>query len=106
MYIALAINLDFWLCTKCRIEQIIKLIMNKNNSPYSVAITGCSFMMYEMNRLLPLLMGENPKEPMKQEIENNDVLMVNSHSSRSRYILNLNDINQFRVSFRKNIRHL
>lgn len=63
--------------------------MKKGNSPYSAAFTACSFMMYEMTRLLPLFLADNADELIKQEIEENKHLMVNSMSSRKKYILEL-----------------
>ncbi len=62
---------------------------NTNNSPYSAAFTGCSFMLYEMNRLLPLLMAPNSDDLLRHEQEANEVLMVNAVKSRSRYITEL-----------------
>lgn len=59
--------------------------MKKGNSPYSAAFTACSFMMYEMTRLLPLFLADNADELIRQEIEENKHLMVNSISSRKRY---------------------
>lgn len=63
--------------------------MKKDKSPYSAAFTGCSFMMYEMNRMLPLFLAENPDELIRQEIEDNHILMVNSVASRKKYALEL-----------------
>lgn len=60
--------------------------MKKGNSPYSASFTGCSFMMYEMNRLLPLFLADNSEELIKQEIEQNQVLMANSIASRKKYM--------------------
>ena len=64
--------------------------MKKGNSPYTAAFTGCSFMMYEMNRLLPLFQAENSQELLVKEIEENNVLMVNAVASRKKYISELN----------------
>lgn len=63
--------------------------MKKDKNPYSAAFTGCSFMMYEMNRMLPLFLAENSDELIRQEIEDNRVLMVNTVTSRKKYILEL-----------------
>lgn len=63
--------------------------MKKENSPYSAAFTGCSFMMYEMNRMLPLFLADNSEELLLQEIENNQVLLLNSQASRKKYIREL-----------------
>lgn len=62
------------------------MAIKNNNSPYSAALTGCSFMFYEFNRCLPLLMASNADELLKQEIEENRLLMVNSFVSRKRFI--------------------
>lgn len=63
--------------------------MKKENSPYSAAFTGCSFMMYEMNRMLPLFLADNSEELLLQEMENNQVLLLNSQASRKKYIREL-----------------
>lgn len=63
--------------------------MKKGNSPYTAAFTGCSFMMCEMNRLLPLFLAENSEELLTKEIEENNVLMVNAVASRKKYIREL-----------------
>ena len=63
------------------------MAVNKFNSPYSAALTGCTFMFFEFNRCLPLLMEENADELMKKEIEENKLLMVNSISSRKKFVL-------------------
>ena len=57
--------------------------MEKNNSPYT-AITGCTFLYYEFGRILPLLMDANSESLLKNEIENNRVLQINSIASRKR----------------------
>lgn len=63
--------------------------MKKENSPYSAAFTGCSFMMYEMNRMLPLFLADNSEELLLQEMETNQVLLLNSQASRKKYIREL-----------------
>lgn len=60
--------------------------MAKNNSPYSASITGCGFCFYEFIRILPLLMAENADEQLRDEVKNNNILMVNSLTSRSRFV--------------------
>lgn len=60
--------------------------MNKSNSPYSAAITGCAFLFNEFVRILPLLMNENAAELLKDEAQNNRVLQVNSQTARQRFI--------------------
>ena len=54
------------------------------NSPYS-AITGCTFLYYEFKRVLPILMGEKSDQLLKEEVENNQLLQVNSRTSRLRF---------------------
>ena len=62
------------------------MAIQRNNSPYSAALTGCTFMFYEMNRCLPLLMDADADELLKQEVEQNNLLMVNSLTSRKRFV--------------------
>lgn len=62
------------------------MAIKRNNSPYSAALTGCTFMFYEMNRCLPLLMSEDADALMKKEVEENNLLMVNSLISRKRFV--------------------
>ena len=59
--------------------------MKKIDSPYS-AITGCTFLYYEFKRVLPILMDENSSELLKKEIEENNLLQVNSLTSRKRFV--------------------
>ena len=47
------------------------MAIQRENSPYSAALTGCTFMFYEMNRCLPLLMDANAEELLKLEVEQN-----------------------------------
>lgn len=61
--------------------------MRKNNSPYSAAFTGCGMMYNEFMRILPLLMSENQEELLKDEVENNRLIQVNSKTSRDRFIV-------------------
>jgi hypothetical protein len=61
--------------------------MNKYNSPYSAAMTGCAFLYYEFQRILPLLMSDNAEEQLKDEIENNRILQVNSRKARGTFVL-------------------
>ncbi len=61
--------------------------MNKNNSPYSAAITGCSFLYYEFQRFLPILMAENSDKELKEEVENNKILQINSRKARGTIVL-------------------
>lgn len=46
-------------------------------------------MMYEMNRMLPLFLADNSEELLLQEMENNQVLLLNSQASRKKYIREL-----------------
>ena len=62
------------------------MAVNKINSPYSAALTGCPFMFYEMNRCLPLLMDSKADELMKKEIDENKILLINSLVSRKRFV--------------------
>ena len=58
--------------------------MTKIKSIYSAALTGCSFMIDEMNACLPMLMDENSETLMKQEVSENNVMMMKSQKSRSK----------------------
>lgn len=62
-------------------------MMNKIKSPYSAAITGCGFQFYEFQRVFPLLMDANAKQLLQDEIENNQVMQVNSREARKKFIL-------------------
>lgn len=61
----------------------------KTNSPYSASITGCSFMFYELGRLLPLMLSENADELLADELEANQYFMVDNKKSRTRYLAEL-----------------
>ena len=50
----------------------------KNNSPYSAAITGCAFLLLEYERILPLMMQPDAERLLNEEVENNEILQVNS----------------------------
>lgn len=58
----------------------------KHNSPYTAAITGCSFLFYEFKRMLPLMMHEDSERLLKEEIEANEILMVNARKSRTTFV--------------------
>ena len=60
--------------------------MQKQNSPYSAAITGGGFLFYEFKRILPLLLSEKSDQLLKDEIENNQILQINSFTSRKRFV--------------------
>ena len=59
----------------------------KSNSPYTAAITGGGFLFYEFKRILPLLMSGDAETRLKDEIENNQILQVNSRKARSNFVL-------------------
>lgn len=59
--------------------------MQKNNSPYSANITGCAFMFNEFMRILPLLMSGS-ESALKNEIEENNLLQVNSRKARQTFM--------------------
>ena len=61
--------------------------MNKYNSPYTAAITGCSFLYYEFKRILPLLMSADAEQLLKDEVENNQILQINSRKARRTFVL-------------------
>lgn len=61
--------------------------MNKNNSPYTAAITGCSFLYYEFKRILPMLMSADAEKLLKDEVENNEILQINSRKARRTFVL-------------------
>ena len=60
--------------------------MKKINSPYT-SITGCTFAYYEFKRCLPLLMSDDAEKLIKDEVENNRLMQVNSQTSRYRFAL-------------------
>lgn len=61
--------------------------MNKYNSPYTAAITGCSFLYYEFKRILPILMSADAEQLLKDEVENNQILQINSRKARRTFVL-------------------
>lgn len=63
--------------------------MTKTKSKYSASMTGCGFVFNEFNSVLPLLMSSNSKELMKQEVINNQYLMMNSENTRKRCVSEL-----------------
>lgn len=56
-----------------------------NQSPYTT-ITGCTFLYYEFRRMLPLLIDADAASLLRDEVENNRVLQVNSIASRKRFV--------------------
>ena len=63
--------------------------MNKNNSPYTAALTGGGFLFEETLTLLPLLQAENREELLQEEKVNNNLLHINAERSRSKAILEI-----------------
>ena len=59
---------------------------NKNNSPYTAAITGGGFLFEETNMLLPLLQSEDRVAMLKEEMVNNRILQINAEKSRENNI--------------------
>src|SRR5574344_636497 len=60
--------------------------MKKINSPYTAAIIGGGFLFEEMDILLPLLQSEDRKTLLREETVNNNLLHINSETSRKRNI--------------------
>ena len=59
------------------------------HSPYSAAFTAASMMYREMTVLLPLLKDEHANDLIKKEIEENNLLCINSLNSRKRVVSEL-----------------
>lgn len=55
-------------------------------SPYSAAFTAASMMYREMTALIPLMKDEHADELIKKEIEENNLLCINSLNSRKRVV--------------------
>lgn len=62
----------------------------QKNSPYTAGMTGCGFMVDEMTRVLPLFMSEDSDALLKQEIQNNEVLLIASLKTRQRAVSEFN----------------
>jgi hypothetical protein len=58
----------------------------QQQSLYTAAMTGCGFMLEEMNRILPLLMADNSDVLLKQELDSNEHLLISNLKTRSRAI--------------------
>lgn len=58
-------------------------------SSYSAAFTAASMMYREMTAIVPLLSDENASELLKKEIEENNLLCINSLNSRKRVVAEL-----------------
>ena len=63
--------------------------INKNNSPYTAAITGGGFLFEETNVLLPLLQSPDREVLLKEERLNNRLLKINAETSRYRAIVEI-----------------
>ena len=50
-----------------------------------MSLTGCPFLFYEFKRMLPLLMDPNADKLIKEEVQNNLILQINSPTSRDRF---------------------
>lgn len=59
---------------------------NRYNSPYNAAVTGCGYMLDEMNSILPLLMSVEQEVLLKKEIVENHYLLMNTENSRRRAV--------------------
>lgn len=67
-----------------------KKIENQDiKSPYSAAFTAASMMYREMTALIPLMKEEHADELIKKEIEENNLLCINSLNSRKRVVSEL-----------------
>lgn len=58
----------------------------KYSSPYNAAVTGCGYMLDEMNSILPLLMSPEQETLLKKEIIENRYLMMNTENTRKRAV--------------------
>lgn len=54
---------------------------------YTAAMTGCSFMHNEMKAMLPLLLSPDADTLLKNEISENNILLIKSESSRKKAVL-------------------
>jgi hypothetical protein len=61
--------------------------MNKYNSPYSASVTGCGYMLDEMNNVLSILMSPDRDVLLKKEIIENKYLMINTENTRKRALM-------------------
>ena len=59
---------------------------NKQNSPYSAAVTGCGFMLDETVALTPILAAPDAELRLKAEIEGNRSSLLGKSKTRSRMI--------------------
>lgn len=56
-------------------------------SPYSASLTACGLQFNEFNLMLPKLLSDNRDALVEEEINNNNILHINSHKSRYRVIM-------------------
>jgi len=63
--------------------------MKDIKSPYSAAFTAASMMYREMTAILPLFRDERATELLNREIEENNLLHINSLNSRKRVVVEL-----------------
>lgn len=60
--------------------------MNNIKSPYNASLTGCAFAFYEFERVLPLLMSPEAETLCRNEVKENQYMMINSETARSRFM--------------------
>ena len=58
-----------------------------NEKLYTASMTGCGFMHSEMTAILPLLLAPDADALIKQEITENNILLIKSESSRKRAVV-------------------
>lgn len=57
-----------------------------SDKKYTASLTGCGFMHDEMKAILPLLLSDDADTLIKQEIAENNILLIKSESSRKRTV--------------------
>lgn len=60
--------------------------MNQIKEKYTASLTGCGFMFNEMKAILPLFLSEDSETLIKQEIAENNILLIKSEASRKRAV--------------------
>jgi hypothetical protein len=60
--------------------------MNKIKEKYTASLTGCGFMFNEMKAILPLFLSDDAESLIKQEITENNLLLIKSETSRKRAV--------------------
>ena len=53
---------------------------------YTASLTGCGFMFNEMKAILPLFLSDDAESLLKQEIAENNLLLIKSETSRKRAV--------------------